>query len=186
MASSVCGAPLAPVLIYGDSMATGLSLIAPFSVHAESQPGATSLDMLRNEKDGVGVSMAIKEDAYHDVVLMVGTNDGDSRYCLNESIRNVVRLVEVVRQHSVVQRVHIATIINDDWNKALAKWIQLQTTLPTQAAHGKIHLWHFMHEEINTDFLEDDGVHLKARGQQAASIHLQQHISTTSLPPQTD
>ncbi len=100
------------ILIYGDSLAQGLTLSKPH--HTEAFPGYTIEQLLNNI---FGLSFLLDEDQYECVVIIAGTNDLGCSLNHNEIIDNLIEL------HRIAWNRDIPTIMvltyNREFNKKL-------------------------------------------------------------------
>ena len=130
------------LLVVGDSLVEGLSFDFPH--HIECKPGETT-DFLFSS---FGLNYLLKEDEYDAVILMFGTNDADPM----RSIQNLKRIQNDCH-------IFICTIMNDVFNEELRAWLPTSKRYPIS----------FLHEDIDIDFLQDDGIHLSDAGKRAFS-----------------
>jgi hypothetical protein len=85
-------------LIYGDSLSDCLNNID--NTHLESYYGITTSQMVKDEENGIGLSLFLSEDLeYINLILIVGTNDIISE---EESILNIQKLLINVKINVII------------------------------------------------------------------------------------
>lgn len=150
------------VLIYGDSLVDGIKL-DQFEYSLECNPGFTTRDFLVQEEKDIGLTSLLDEDNYDYLVLIMGTNDDlYSQQQIEESHANICNLVKYL---DVSTKLIVCTIMNEKWNNCLRD-LNLEFTICD-----------FLNEEIDTTFLENDGVHLNKKGKELFSQSLYTRIN---------
>ncbi|AQN67927.1 SGNh hydrolase super family [Saudi moumouvirus] len=88
------------ILIFGDSLTTGLHLSDNF--HIESFPGSTSEQLLNND---FGLDFYLDEANYTTVIIIVGSNDLGHNFSQKEIINNILSL------HQIAWKRNLKTIV---------------------------------------------------------------------------
>ncbi|AGF85719.1 superfamily protein [Moumouvirus goulette] len=94
------------ILIFGDSLATGLHLNDDF--HVEKFPGSTSEQLLNND---FGLDFYLDETDYSIVIIIIGSNDLGHSFSENETIKNILLL------HQIAWKRNLKTIVVGLQNK---------------------------------------------------------------------
>jgi lysophospholipase L1-like esterase len=155
------------VLIFGDSIADGLAVKGaacevcsrwgePTSALLAGFPG------LDYYLDGKNREAGKDFDA---VVLVAGSNDLGNDAFPREPIDNLMRMHRKCRSRDVVSI--SVTLLHDEFNAQLVRRC---------AEAGGIPVAHFLHEDMDTALIADDGIHLNDQGKAAMSRSLVQPI----------
>jgi hypothetical protein len=159
--------PSLRMLIYGDSLAAGLtvdSVLCPQCTfcHVESKPGYTTYDLIADEDNQVGISMLLEEDKYDVLLLVMGTNDTcHGLVTAQEMADNIWQLYRKAQLHARAPRL-ILVACPDDPFKSYAIFEDARFA----------HVWPFFCEDMPIQFRHEDGIHLNEAGKTHASIDL--------------
>ena len=135
------------VLLFGDSLAENVTL-APFATIA-GHAGATTDDLLYGFPH---LDFYLAEDEYAYVILIAGTNDLSTTGSSTRIIDNLLHMGAKARMTGA--RVIACTLLNDDFNELYRERAPADTLWCT-----------FFHEDMDTTYLADDGVHLSDEGE---------------------
>ena len=138
------------VLVFGDSLVQGLELNVPHTLACHT--GATTDTLLQEFPN---LTYYLESDCYTHVVLIAGTNDTNPY----RAVGNLLQLIEQVYARGA-EPVAV-TLMDDNFNQEYTNRLSAKTQLCT-----------FLLENIDTDYLADDGLHLNIKGQAAFSVAL--------------
>lgn len=147
------------VLIYGDSMLFGVCNIKGCTIHNECVPGLTLTESLRLEEKNLGLSFVLDEDKYDSLVLCLGTNDFCERLG-SEIIRDLLKLVQISVRRIKMEKVIVLGFPFQPTTSRNLKYL-IQEKFPM------VVFLPFIDLESETDYLEDDGIHLNKKGQES-------------------
>jgi lysophospholipase L1-like esterase len=181
------------VLVFGDSLTSDLPLYDDLltKFHIETHCGKGIDDFLMDDELEMGLGMILQEDVYDVVVICIGTNDLghlqlDTQGLTQDlqavfckfSDRFISLLVSRLQQlHKIVHRsrstakIVCASLMHDGFNTVYRKAC-LQSP--------NIEFCYFLNEDINTNYLEDDGVHLSILGRKHFAQHIMKSIEKVS------
>jgi lysophospholipase L1-like esterase len=155
------------VLVFGDSLADGLEEV----VHERGGGGGGdsasywgwSTEALLHGFPNLKYHL---EQKSYDVVVLIGgsndlANDSTPKFCID----NLMRMHRQCKQTKVVLTIGV-TLLHDEFNQQYlerCKWVDVPVC-------------HFLHEEMDTSLIDDDGIHLNAKGKKEFSFALRQTI----------
>lgn len=107
----------------------------------------------------------LEQNQYDVVVLIAGSNDMANDSIPKFAIDNLMRMHRQCKQANVAMSVGV-TLLHDEFNQQYlerCKWI-------------KAPVCEFLHEDMDLSLIDDDGIHLNAKGKRLFSHALQQTI----------
>lgn len=156
------------VLIFGDSLADGLE-VEECDCTVASRWGA-STEMLRGTFPSLGYYLGEgkgEENQFDVVVLIGGSNDLHNDALPMFAIDNLMRMHRLAKSKGVPISMGI-TLLNDRFNKDYRN----------RLAALKLPLCEFLHEAVDTKWIDDDGIHLNPEGKQELSRQLTATLKT--------
>jgi lysophospholipase L1-like esterase len=165
------------VLIYGDSLVSGLDL-PHHTVTLESYPGYMLSELVALEDQKIGLSMVLSEDTYDAVVLMAGTNDWSKGQTVEEIVTDLQTLKQCIVKHQrhKIPKLIIMSIPHFPHNSAL-------TTLEDETSCV---LYCDFFEYLDKSMLQLDTVHLNAYGQSLLTEYLEDILSDSNFDKEYD
>lgn len=156
-------------LIFGDSLAAGIQLKG-FDCEIVSIAGESTYGLLHRYPH---LEYYFDQGSYDIVVFIAGTNDMASDALPIFAIQNLVKMHMICKQYRIT---NIATSIMHDGFNAAYKEQCLKLGIP---------MCMFLSEDINTSFLEDDGVHLNDAGKKLFSDAIDKNIQNAMIQKYT-
>jgi hypothetical protein len=163
------------ILIYGDSMLAEIRALSGSLVHNECVPGMDLRDAMQSQDHMVGLSFVLQEDEYDLAIICLGTNDMGKGRPAEETISDLVRLLEsVISPNPTDSKVCARLAVMGFPFASDEDQVRLEESLPDQ-----VYFIPFM--DLTRELLLPDGIHLNIKGKRAMRKYLEKEIST--LPP---
>lgn len=139
------------ILIFGDSLADGIDDLSE-NVTNTTHFGATI------EQLNANFDFYLNENQYNIVVVIVGSNDLANGNDPKDVVQSLLELVQEAMNRK--SNIIMCTLIHDQFNTILSDAYDIHP-------YENLFLCDFLNEDIDTRYLDDDGIHLNFIGKQA-------------------